>query len=262
MRARTTFLSWLAFAVAVWCGSRIGWALVREIRSNGTLELPEDPADVRALGFSVLWYLITGLGVTIMMVPWIRKAGLFLRIVSPQGALSETRAERLNGVGRWLISACFFCLALLDPDIGFFWIFPALIMLLPEFVYLAAAGFSGFIDRVFFPGGSEKKPPYSLKLARHYVEKNRWEDAEAEFTRVLSWHPEQVEAWQERLRAAFAHAHAFDRSQDLHAPPESEPPDPQTILAQGLKCLKTPADKEALFAEFNRLRDGASPTRS
>lgn len=238
MSLRTTFISWLAFLVAAWVGSRIGLALIQDIRDSGTVRLPEDSAGIRALGFAVVWLLVMGLGVFIMMAPWIRKVGLLVRIVSPESGFSETFAERLNLLGRWVISGCFFLLVLLEREFGFFWLFPALIILLPEFFHLASSGFTGFIDALFFPGSREKKPPYTLKLARFYVQKQRWDDAEAEYVRMLSFYPHELEAWLESLRVAFAQGENADPTAD-------------EILSKGLKKLKSPADKDALFATFN-----------
>ena len=115
-------------------------------------------------------------------------------------------------------------------------------LIAPEIAIVASSGFTRFIDAVFFPGGREAKPPYTLKLARCYVDKQRWEEAEAEYARMLSFYPDQPEAWQERLTLAF-------RRRDTSAGST-----PEMVLAGALKALKTPTDREAVYQQFTRGR--------
>ncbi len=77
--------------------------------------------------------------------------------------------------------------------VALLWIFSAM-LIAPELTQLASSGFTRFIDAVFFPGGREAKPPYTLKLARFYVEKERWDQAEAEYARMLEFYPGMLEA--------------------------------------------------------------------
>ena len=152
-------------------------------------------------------------------------------------APTESFAENLNTVGRWLLVLLFFI-----------WTFKgiwgaailAAMLAAPELSILASSGFTRFIDAVFFPGAREAKPPYTLKLARFYVEKQRGEEAEAEYVRMLSFYPDQPEAWQERLTLAF-------RRRDTPAGST-----PEMVLAEALKALKTPTDREAVYQQFTR----------
>ena len=115
-------------------------------------------------------------------------------------------------------------------------------LIAPEISILSSSSFTRFIDAVFFPGAREAKPPYTLKLARFYVEKHRWEEAETEYARMLSFYPDQPEAWQERLTLAF-------RRRDTPAGST-----PEMVLAEALKALKTPTDREAVYQQFTRGR--------
>lgn len=134
------------------------------------------------------------------------------------------------------------------------WGLTAVLLIAPEAVRLGSSGFTGFIDSVFFPGARDKKPPYTIKLARFYVEKNRLDEAEAEFARMLKFYPQAPEAWQERLALAFL------RERKLRSPAAAGEeleahPAPQAVLAAGLKALRTAADQEKLHAVF--LRQGS-----
>lgn len=114
------------------------------------------------------------------------------------------------------------------------------LLIAPELTQLASAGFTGFIDAVLFPGGREAKPPYTLKLARSYVEKQRWDEAEVEYARMLFFYPDQPEAWQERLALAFQH-------------PGPAEPAPAKVLAASFKALSKPEDREAVHRRFTQL---------
>ncbi|MES2706021.1 MAG: tetratricopeptide repeat protein [Verrucomicrobiota bacterium] len=172
-----------------------------------------------------------------MMAPWARKLMLVCRLLHPDGAFTENRSFTLNIIGRWLI-AVFLIVWNADSGAILFASIFAAVLIVPEVTTIASAGFTSFIDSLFFPGSREKKPPYTLKLARFYVQKQRWDDAEAEYARMLSFYPDQLEAWKESLHVAFAQG-------------ENADPAPDAILSKGLKKLKTPAEKEALFATFN-----------
>ena len=114
-------------------------------------------------------------------------------------------------------------------------------LIAPELNRLASSGFTGFIDAVFFPGGREAKPPYTLKLARFYAEKQRFDEAEAEYARMLYFYPDQPEAWQERL------ALAFQRTDEAE-------PAPEEILAASIRALQKAEDREAVHRVFARHR--------
>ena len=125
----------------------------------------------------------------------------------------------------------------------------AAILIAPEISQLASSGLTGFIDAVFFPNDRDRVPPYTLKLARFYVQQKRWADADSEFERVLSHHPQRLEAWMERLEAACLRSST--PTTDATADPDSTP---EAILASALKNLPTAADRDTIHARFTELR--------
>ena len=75
------------------------------------------------------------------------------------------------------------------------------------------------------------------------MEQQRLAEAEVEYARMLSFYPEQLEAWQERLDLAFRRK------------AEADPP-PQEVLAGAIHALPQPGDKELIFQRFSRLSQG------
>lgn len=67
-------------------------------------------------------------------------------------------------------------------------------------------------------------------------------EAEAEYARMLSFYPDQPEAWQERLALAFQR-------------PAPADPEPSEMLAKGPKALTKPTDREALHRRFTELTE-------
>ena len=116
----------------------------------------------------------------------------------------------------------------------------AAFLIAPELAQLASSGFTSFIDAVFFPGSREAKPPYTLKLARFYVENQRFDEAEAEYARMLSFYPDQPEAWHERLGLAFQRPAPAERA-------------PAEVLAAAFKALSKPSDRDTLHRRFTEL---------
>jgi hypothetical protein len=235
MNARTALLSWVAFGVAVWYGSLVTWKLVEDIWDYGTLSFPDSSSGRKELLIWVVWIIPTAIGVTAMMAPWIRKAWLFFGLGLPAHWYEEL-AEKLNTIGRWTVAGGFIFLTLIHGTDALLLLVPALMILSPEFGKFFVSGFTGFIDADFFPGGREARPPYTLKLAQFYVEKERWAEAEAEYERMLSFYPQEVEAWQERMRVAFRQVDGVEAAQD--------------VLSGALKKLKRPEDQQAVHAVF------------
>ena len=151
--------------------------------------------------------------------------------------MSGTFAEKLNLGGRWILAAA--CLLLVFQG-GFFMALFMAFLIAPEVSILSSSGFTSFIDAVFFPGGREAKPPFTLKLARFYAENQRFDEAEAEYIRMLSFYPDQPEAWEERLALAFQR-------------PAPADPGPAKVLAAAFKALSKPADRDALHRRFMQL---------
>lgn len=236
MNRQASFISWLAFPCALLYAWLRSWDTLKYFIQDlwhGRFILPSAPD----LDQDTAWRFGLTVAVTVMMAPWTRKFLLFFRILQPEGPFTEARASSLNILGRWLLAAGIIVWNSGSEGVLFSSIFAA-VLVVPEMTTLASAGFTGFIDSLFFPGSREKKPPYTLKLARFYVQKQRLDDAETEYARMLSFYPHELEAWQESLRVAFAQG-------------ENADPTPDEILSKGLKKLKSATDKEALFATFN-----------
>lgn len=134
----------------------------------------------------------------------------------------------------------------------FFYGVLSVVLIAPEISQLASSGLTGFIDAVFFPNDRDRVPPYTLKLARFYVQQKRWTDADAEFERVLSHHPQRLEAWVERLEAACLRSSTpASTPSAATADPDSTP---EAILASALKNLPSAADRDTIHARFTELR--------
>jgi len=235
MTTYKTVVSWLAFLLLVWYEVYFGLELGRHLYGRFVIGSYQ-----RITLGDVAFAIFLAVAAVLMMLPWGRHFLIWRGRSPTEMPLTETLAEQLNTVGRWLLIPLFV-----------YWTFKGvfgvaiLIALLsaPELSILVSSGFTGFIDAVFFPGGREKTPPYTLKLARFYRENQRLDEAEAEYARMLSFYPEQLEAWQERLDLAFRRKAQAD-------------PAPQDVLAKALKSLKNPADREAVHQRFLR---GATP---
>ena len=213
-----TVVSWLAFFIL----AVPGWDILRDFEVSRFL-------------IGSLIYIIA----LAIIVPWLRSWSVRFSCLKLGMWISESVAENLNTAGRWILAVL--CLSLVLQG-GFFMALFLAFLIAPEISVLSSSGFTRFIDAVFFPGAREAKPPYTLKLARFYVEKQRWEEAETEYARMLSFYPDQPEDWQERLTLAF-------RRRD--APAGSTP---ERVLAEALKALKAPTDREAVYQQFTRGR--------
>lgn len=231
-------VSWLAFSISCLAGLWIGWNLLSGlftaaggiIQGKGfRLGLPDNG-----------WWLVESLVLAVLalavIAPWlIRLIPGTLEKPPINRWLTEGSADKLNIAGRWLQALA---LLLVDGLLPFGAILSA-ILIGPELVQWVAMGPMALIDAVFFPGGREARPPYSLKLARYYTVEKRWEEAEEEYARMLSFYPDRLEAWQERLELASRRGIAVK-------------PDPEDVLASGLKSLDTAADRESLYQSFTR----------
>ena len=71
----------------------------------------------------------------------------------------------------------------------------AAIVVSPDLAGLAARPFTSFIDSIYLPGGSEKKPPLDYNLARLYERRGQLELAEVEYARILRYYPRELDAY-------------------------------------------------------------------
>jgi hypothetical protein len=273
-----TVVSWLAFLffayVVIKRSSQLSWRWFLGQLDSVDPERWDSWIPVRGETLGTLddiWYALFWTLLGLMLVtPWLRPWWSNRRKSARPISFDDPLSSWLNLAGRWVCAVIYldhlflwlpfhpsFFMRQLHPD--YFYtqnagdyfanaIRPVILgvgttlLIAPELTQFASSGFTRFIDAVFFPGGREAKPPYTLKLARFYVEKQRWEEAEAEYARMLSFYPDQPEAWQERLTLAF-------RRRD--APAGSTP---ERVLAEALKVLKTPTDREAVYQQFTRGR--------
>jgi hypothetical protein len=266
-----TVVSWLGFLFLAYRGSLLAWPWALALfevtppLSWGPWEY-ESGVNYRELNRIWVWSPVWCLIAVALIFPWLRAFAGRMRRSSCLQQMDDPVPLTVNLVGRWGF-ALLFLLPLLgwlpDPVTGFLTFDPAAdfwdqwnpfhglfepfmlgilaaMMLAPEGAALASSGFTRFIDAVFFPGGREAKPPYSLKLARFYAEKERWDEAEAEYARMLEFYPDMREAWQERLELAFRR-------------PATAGTVPAEVLAAAFKALSKPDDREALHRRFTEL---------
>ncbi len=69
-------------------------------------------------------------------------------------------------------------------------------LLWPTLFRLATRPFLAWIDLVFLPGGRLEKPVLNLKLPMHYLNEGRYDEAFAEYRKILKHHPKEPEAYE------------------------------------------------------------------
>jgi tetratricopeptide (TPR) repeat protein len=272
MTTYRTIVSWLAFFLLLWRGSWLTFVFVMDHFDWHRIVGPDTMTYLLAMADSnlkeaIVWGLLWGPVALMILAPWLCASYGKCRRLSFAAGLENDTALLLNLLGRWAFTFAWLAALLQwmprgveaflswnptyreEPYQGYFtgifipWAISVLCAMLiaPEFSRLASSGLTAFIDAVFFPGGREAKPPYTLKLARFYVQKKRWDEAEAEYARMLSFHPDQPEAWAERL------AIALKRGEEADPPPEK-------ILAASLKKVTSPAARERLQRIYEAAR--------
>ena len=235
MTTYRTVVSWLAFVFSAGIGISMGWGVVKDFLAS-----IRDVLHGRGFHMSFghpMGELVASIAVAVLalaiIAPWLQMLATRYRWFGANHWFTISSAERLNIAGRWLLSVV---LGVMAGPLGF--LFPVF-LIFPEVAQLFSLGPSAFIDAIFFPGGHEAMPPYTVKLARFYVKKQRWEDAEDEYARMLSFYPGALEAWEERLALAFLRGADAD-------------PEPQKILALAIKALKRPEDQQVIHKRFTR----------
>ncbi len=267
MSTSRTLTSWLAFLFLAYRASVLGlpwladhFGLATEVAWGQWKYFPGCP--YKALDGAFAWFPLWVVLGLCLIAPWGRWVLGWVREGEPV-PLDDAVSRRLNAAGRWgwagivvgnlfrVVPRAWGDFMTLDPSTEP-WekaggipegdaLSPVLLGMLlaallgPEVRAWASAGFAAGIDAVFSPGGNEAVPPYTLRLARFYEEKGRWEEAEAEYARVLSHHPEQVEAWRERLELAFRRGVAAK-------------PGAVEIAGAARRALRTEADREVIRA--------------
>ncbi len=81
-------------------------------------------------------------------------------------------------------------------------------MLWPMILHLATKPLLRMVDSLFSPGGRLEKPILNLKLPAHYVNEGRYEEALAEYRKILRAHPGEAEAYE---KAIWLEAEVFQR---------------------------------------------------
>ncbi len=72
----------------------------------------------------------------------------------------------------------------------------AALFVIPELMRLVMAPISALVDSFFFPGGRFSKPVLNYKLPEFYVEKGRYEEALAEYRKILQFYPAELPAYE------------------------------------------------------------------
>jgi len=65
--------------------------------------------------------------------------------------------------------------------------------------YLATRPFVSFVDQVFSPGGKLERPVLNLKLPAHYLNEARYDEALAEYHKILKYYPDEPEAYEKAI---------------------------------------------------------------
>ncbi|MCB1065356.1 MAG: hypothetical protein KDN20_20875 [Verrucomicrobiae bacterium] len=71
----------------------------------------------------------------------------------------------------------------------------AAVIVAPDLCRLAASPFTAMIDAIFLPGGRADKPDLNLRLPAFYLKEERFDDALAEYLKIIRYHPDEVEGW-------------------------------------------------------------------
>lgn len=90
--------------------------------------------------------------------------------------------------------------------------FLASMMILWSYLFrLVTKPFRLLADWIFFPGEHLRKPILNRKLPAHYLKEERYEEALAEYRKILKYYPEETEAWE---KAIWLEAEIFGRTNE------------------------------------------------
>lgn len=78
----------------------------------------------------------------------------------------------------------------------------AVLLIAPETAFRIAEWISRPFAELFFPSEEFKKPPLSYKMARRYTSTRRFEEAAAEYEKIIHYHPQEHDAYVELLEVA------------------------------------------------------------
>lgn len=78
----------------------------------------------------------------------------------------------------------------------------SIILIAPETVVRIAEWCSRPITDLLFPSEQLDKPPLNYRLARHYAETRRLEEAVTEYAKIIEHYPEETDAYVELLTVA------------------------------------------------------------
>lgn len=65
--------------------------------------------------------------------------------------------------------------------------------------HLATRPLTRLVDSLFFPGGKLGKPLLNLKLPAYYINEGRYEEALAEYRKILKYYPDEIEAYEKTI---------------------------------------------------------------
>lgn len=74
-----------------------------------------------------------------------------------------------------------------------------ILFLWPTIFHLATRPLMRMVDSLFFPGGKLGKPLLNLKLPAFYINEGRYDEAFAEYRKILKHYPDEVEAYEKSI---------------------------------------------------------------
>ncbi len=75
----------------------------------------------------------------------------------------------------------------------------AFVLLWNPLIRLATKPLLALIDLVFSPGGRLERPLLNLKLPAHYLNEGRYDEALAEYRKILRHYPHEIEAYEKAI---------------------------------------------------------------
>jgi len=137
--------------------------------------------------------------------------------------------EGTHPVFRWIFSIGFFGVAgsllqrgyqQLDPTqlgFGLLFFFVGVAVIFTKLLELACRPLIMVIDAIFFPGGKLSKPVKNLKLPLYYEKENRWEEALAEYRKIIRYYPDEALAYEGAIRILMEELGDFPQAEALYA---------------------------------------------
>ena len=110
--------------------------------------------------------------------------GLVLLVTAWWLATQDHEEDPID-ITRLVLGACAFLVG-----IAFLW---------TTIFHLATRPFFILIDQIFSPGGQLERPVLNLKLPAHYLNEARYDEALAEYRKILRFYPDETEAYEKAI---------------------------------------------------------------